>query len=64
MKGAGMAQPKPDKDLLDIATEAYWSPSTLNEQLSHVKPWTEQENFAIPDLTDQEWETFAKALHT
>jgi hypothetical protein len=58
-----MVEPLHQWDALDIATGSYWRPPQLSEQLSHVEPWAEQESFAIPDLTDQEWEAFTKALH-
>lgn len=35
----------------------------LDAQSSDAEPLTADESFVIPDLTDDEWEAFVRALH-
>ena len=57
-----MPEPLHARDALDRATESYWFPPSLPQQLEQVQPWGEQESFAIPDLSDDEWDAFTKAI--
>jgi hypothetical protein len=58
-----MSEPTASPDAVDRASAAFWSPSDLDTLLTGAQPLREDESFAIPDLTDTEWEAFARALH-
>lgn len=49
-------------DGIDRANAAFWQPADRDLVLG-VEPLGADESFAIPDLTDDEWEAFARALH-
>jgi hypothetical protein len=54
--------PKPDA--IDHADALFRRPSpTLEELMSDVEPITSWDDLDIPDLTDEEREAFAAALH-
>ena len=58
-----MSEPTASPDALDRASAAFWSPTDLDTLLTGAEPLREDESFAIPDLTDTEWEAFARALN-
>ncbi len=58
-----MSEPTASPDAVDRASAAFWSPTDLDTLLVGAEPLREDESFAIPDLTDAEWEAFARALH-
>ena len=41
----------------------FWQPAELDSQVRGAEPMTADESVAIPDLTDNKWEAFARALH-
>lgn len=49
-------------DGVDRANAAFWQPVDPDQVLG-AEPLSADESFAIPDLTDDEWESFARALH-
>lgn len=55
-------EPTAGADAIDCASAAFWQPADLDIRVS-AEPLTADESFAIPDLTDDEWEAFARALH-
>lgn len=58
-----MPEPTASPDAVDRASAAFWSPTDLETLVSGAGPLREDESFAIPDLTDEEWDAFARALH-
>lgn len=49
-------------DDLDIAAAAFWLDTDLESMLATVKPYEGPGEFAIDDLTDDEWDRFVAAL--
>jgi hypothetical protein len=58
-----MSEPTASPAAVDRASAAFWSPTDLNTLLTGAEPLREDESFAIPDLTDTEWEAFSRALN-
>jgi len=58
-----MSEPTASPDAVDRASAALWSPTDLDTLPSGAEPLREDESFAIPDLTDTEWDAFVHALH-
>jgi len=58
-----MSEPTASPDAVDRASAAFWSPTDLDTLLTGAEPLREDESFAIPDLTDTEWEAFSRALN-
>ena len=56
-------EPTAGADAIDRASAAFWQPAELDSQVRGAEPLTADESFAIPDLTDDEWKAFARALH-
>jgi hypothetical protein len=56
-------EPTAGADAIDRASAAFWQPADLDTQLRGAEPLTADESFVIADLTDDEWEAFARALH-
>jgi hypothetical protein len=56
-------EPTAGADAIDRASEALWQPADLDTQVLGAEPLTADESFVIADLTDDEWEAFARALH-
>lgn len=56
-------EPTAEADAIDRASAAFWQPADLDTQVLGAEPLTADESFAIADLTDDEWEAFARALH-
>ena len=58
-----MSDPPAIPAAVDLASATFWSPTDLDTLLTGAEPLREDESFAIPDLTDAEWEAFARAPH-
>lgn len=58
-----MSQPASAHSELDQAAESYRGRHSLADVLASVPPWRNDESFEIDDLTDDEWETFVRAIH-
>jgi len=58
-----VSESSPAPDAIDQASASFWSPPSLDELMADVAPLSADEDFSIQDLTDQEWEVFADALH-
>jgi hypothetical protein len=56
-------EPTAGADAIDRASAAFWRPDELEAQVRGAEPLSADESFAIPDLTGDEWEAFARALH-
>lgn len=56
-------EPTAGADAIDRASAAFWQPVDLDTEVLGAEPLSADESFAIPDLTDDEWEAFARALH-
>ena len=56
-------EPTAGADAIDRASAAFWQPADIDAQIPGAEPLTADESFAIPDLTDDEWKAFARALH-
>jgi hypothetical protein len=56
-------EPTAGADAIDRASAAFWQPADLDTQVLGAEPLTADEPFAIPDLTDDEWAAFGRALH-
>ncbi len=55
-------EPTAGADAIDRASASFWRASELDSLLRGTQPLTADASFAIPDLTDDEWEAFARAL--
>jgi hypothetical protein len=55
-------EPTAAVDAIDRASAAFWEPAELDIQVRRAAPLTADESFAIPDVTDDEWEAVARAL--
>lgn len=55
-------EPTAGADAIDRASAAFWQPADLDTQVG-AAPLSANESFVIADLTDAEWEAFARALH-
>jgi hypothetical protein len=44
------------------ANSLFWNPLPLQELMADVAPLDPGEHFDIPDLTEEEWQTFVAAL--
>jgi hypothetical protein len=49
-------------DAIEQANALFWKPPALDEVMADVAPITSWDALDIPDLTDEERETFAAAL--
>ena len=58
-----MSESSPAPDAIDQASASFWNPPSLDELMADVAPFSADEDFSIEDLTEQEWEVFAHALH-
>jgi hypothetical protein len=56
-------EPTAGADAIERANAAFWQPAELDVQVRGAEPLTADESFAIADLTDDDWEAFARALH-
>jgi hypothetical protein len=57
-----MSDPAQKPDAIDEAIARYWKPRTLEELMAGVPVLESWDQLDIPDLTDEERESFAKAL--
>jgi hypothetical protein len=57
------SEPTASADAIDRASAAFWQPAELEIEVRGSEPPSADESFAIPDLTNDEWEAFARALH-
>lgn len=57
-----MPEPAANHHLIEQANSLFWHPLPLEELMADVAPLDPSEHFDIPDLTEEEWETFAAAL--
>jgi hypothetical protein len=48
---------------VDRADASYWRGRDLEDLLRGTKPLREDESFEIPDLGDDEWDRFVRAIH-
>lgn len=58
-----MSESSPVPDAIDRASASFWNPPSLDQLMADVAPLSADEDFSIGDLTEQEWEVFADALH-
>lgn len=49
-------------DHVEVANAAFWAPPSLEQLLREVEPVKSFDQFAIDDLTDNEWEAFCSAV--
>lgn len=57
------SDPTADSDAIDRISAAFWHTGKLEAQIVGAEPLRADESFAIVDLTDEEWDAFARALH-
>lgn len=57
-----MTEPAHQPDDLDVGSAAFWLDTDLDAMLATVKPYEGAGEFAIEDLTDDEWDRFVAAL--
>ena len=57
-----MPEPAANHDLIEQANSLFWNPLPLDELMADVAPLDPDEHFDIPDLTEEEWQTFVAAL--
>jgi hypothetical protein len=57
-----MPEPAANHDLIEQANSLFWNPLPLEELMADVPPLDPEEHFEIPDLTEEEWQTFVAAL--
>ena len=48
--------------LIEQANSLFWNPLPLDELMADVAPLDPDEHFDIPDLSEEEWQTFVAAL--
>ncbi|GAA3145089.1 hypothetical protein JOF29_005646 [Kribbella aluminosa] len=58
-----MSEPTSAPDAVDRAGASYWQRHHLEDLLRGSKPLGEDESFEIPDLADDEWDRFVRAIH-
>ena len=57
-----VTEPAHQRDDLDVDSAAFWLDTDLETMLATVKSYQGPGEFAIEDLTDDEWDRFAAAL--
>jgi hypothetical protein len=57
-----MPEPAASNDQIERANVQFWTPPSLEELMADVAPLEPDENFDIPDVTDEEWNVFVAAL--
>jgi len=55
-------EPARQSEDLDVAAPTFWQDTDLEAMLATVKPYDGAGEFAIEDLTDDQWNRFAAAL--
>jgi hypothetical protein len=58
-----MSEPTSAPDAIEHADASYWHARDLDEVLGGIEPLGADESFEIPDLTDEEWDLFVRAIH-
>ena len=58
-----MSEPTSAPDALDRADASFWHRPDLEELVRGAEPLREDESFEIPDLSDDEWDRFVRAIH-
>ncbi|TDW98138.1 hypothetical protein [Kribbella sp. VKM Ac-2566] len=58
-----MSEPTSAPDALDRADASYWQRQDLEELLRGTEPLREDESFEIPDLAEDDWDRFVRAIH-
>jgi hypothetical protein len=57
-----MSEPVRPADAIELANASFWAPPSLDDLLRDVEPVASLDEFAIEDLTDDEWEAFCSAI--
>ncbi|TCO42260.1 EamA-like transporter family protein [Kribbella antiqua] len=58
-----MSEPTSAPDAIEHADASFWRGRDLEEIVGSTGPLSEDESFEIPDLTDDEWDRFVRAIH-
>jgi hypothetical protein len=58
-----MPEPVKPHDEIESANASFWAPVALDDLLQDVQPLLSLDEFAIDDLTDEEWEAFCSAIN-
>lgn len=58
-----MSEPVCRHDEIEGANASFWCPVSLDHLLLDVEPVSSLDEFAIDDLTDEEWERFCSAIN-
>ncbi|MFI7063068.1 hypothetical protein ACIBL3_18945 [Kribbella sp. NPDC050124] len=58
-----MSEPTSAPDAIEHADASYWHAQSLEQIGGGTEPLSEDESFEIPDLTDDEWDRFVRAIH-
>lgn len=57
-----MSEPMFTPDALDEASAHFWAHARTYDVMADIKPFQEDESFAITDISDAEWSEFIRAL--
>jgi hypothetical protein len=57
-----VTEPAHQPDGLDVDAAAFWLDTDLETMLATVRSYAGPDEFAIEDLTDDEWDRFVAAL--
>jgi len=57
-----MPEPTVHPDAIEQANQLFWNPPSLEELMADVQPLSPDEHFDIPELSDEEWQEFERAL--
>ena len=57
-----MNEPVCESDDLDVAAAVFWADTDIDALLEMAKPCEGADEFAIADLTDEDWEGFVAAI--
>jgi hypothetical protein len=58
-----MNEPLAEAQDLELDSAAFWLDTDLESLIADVKPYEGPEDYAIDDLTDDEWDRFVAALN-
>lgn len=56
------SEPATNHAVIKQTSSLFWHPLPLEQLMADVAPLDPGEHFDIPDLTEEEWQTFAAAL--
>lgn len=59
----GMNEPVAKAQDLELDSAAFWVDTDLEKLLAGVKPYEGPQDYAVDDLTDDEWDSFVAALN-